>query len=90
MGWSCRREAGVVLAKWYQACIKQTGSQNTFKVGNKEYFFEASNVEHRDGAITGIINRMLPNNMCKKCGNFRIEGNGTISKAPKFLQLAGE
>lgn len=90
MGWSCRREAGVILDKWIAACVAQTGSQNTFKVGNKEYFFETSNVEHRDGAITGAINVMLPNNMCKKCGSFRIEGNGTITKAPKFLKLVGQ
>lgn len=88
MGWSCSKAASEVMTKISNACIAQTGSQNTFKVKNTEFFFEASRKEHYDGAITGSIVKMLPNNMCRKAGSFKINGDGTIERAPKFMKKA--
>ena len=96
MGWSCRKEAGEVTDAWTKACIAQTGSQNTFKAGDGRsesgeqhtFFWETSRVEHGDGAITGAIWRFVGEDSCRRCGTFRIEGNGIITRAPKFLREA--
>ena len=86
MGWSCRREAGNVLNAWMNACLKQTNSQNTFEDKGKKYFFETSRTEHSDGAITGCIWKFVSEDRVKPAGTFRIEGNGTVTRAPAFLK----
>jgi hypothetical protein len=95
MGWSCSKKAGDVIDVWTEACVKQTGSQNIFKMGDNRsskgeihtYFWETSALtEHSDGAITGSIWRFVDDNKCRRNGTFRIEGNGIISRAPKFLK----
>lgn len=90
MGWSCRADAGKVLAKFEEACRKSTGSSNTYKAFGKRYFFEVSGVEHADGAITGSIHRFVDKGRCVRSGSFRIEGDGTITRAPAFLKKAAK
>ena len=90
MGWSCSAVASDVLECWQKACIEQGGNSNTYRDGGKTYFYEVSRTEHRDGAITGSIMRMLPGNMCKRAGTFRIDGDGRIARAPKFLVSAAK
>ena len=90
MGWSCRAEASKVMHKWTHACVEQTNSQNVFRVGADEYFWEISRTEHDDGAITGTIVRVVEkrpdgSSTCRKVGTFRIDGDGTVKRAPKFL-----
>jgi hypothetical protein len=48
-------------------------------------FFEVSRREHRDGAITGVIQR-FDGEYCTKAGTFRIEPDGSIRRAPKVLK----
>ena len=93
MGWSCRADAGRTLDSWTQACVASTGMSNTYDVGGKRYFFEVSRTEHHDGAITGKVMRMLPADtegrcFCKPSGSFRINGDGSIERGPKFLKDA--
>jgi hypothetical protein len=89
MGWSCRKEAGDVVQAWTEACVAQTDSQNTFVPnGDVKYFWETSHREYGDGAITGTIWKFLPNGFCRRSGTFRIEGDGTITRAPKWLKDA--
>lgn len=90
MGWSCRQEAYDVEQAWSKACRQSTGSQNTWKEGSNSYFYDISSKEHDDGAITGKIWKMGKNNQCTLASHFRIEGNGTITKAPKFLKDAAK
>lgn len=45
-------------------------------------FWERSNVEHRDGAITGTTWKHVGPDRCRKAGSFRIEGNGTVTRFP--------
>jgi hypothetical protein len=54
----------------------------------KRYFFEASNKEHGDGAITGTVWRMLDDleGRCRRSSTFRIEGDGTVTRAPAWLR----
>lgn len=86
MGWSCRSDAARTYEKWRKGCVNQTGGQNTFKVGEKSYFFENSRKEHVDGAITGTIWRILDNGKARRSGSFRIEGDGKIKRAPAILK----
>lgn len=111
MGWSCTKAASDVARKWSEACVASTGSSNTYKVGNERYFFEISNKEHADGAITGTIMRIVPapashramiaptaaemacgveaeTFFARKAGSFRINGDGSIARAPAFLKAA--
>lgn len=87
MGWSCRAEASKTEQAWNDGCRAQTGSSNTFATANgQKYFYERSNVEHRDGAITGVIWKYVGEDMARRSGTFRINGDGTIERAPKTLK----
>jgi len=89
MGWSCAAAASKVIELWSEACIAQTQSQNTFRDHKgTEYFWERSNKEHADGAITGTMFKMVGDTHCQKAGTFRIEGDGKITRAPIFLKKA--
>lgn len=89
MGWSCCARAAWTLDAWTAACLESTGSQNVFRVNNERYFFETSRKEHSDGAITGTVWRFLPDDKhVRRCGSFRIEGDGSVTRAPKFLKDA--
>jgi hypothetical protein len=95
MGWSCRADAGRTMRKWIDACVAQTGSQNNYTANGQGYFWEVSRTEHRDGAITGTIWRHVPGPdparvYCRKAGSFRIDGDGTIARAPAFLKQAAQ
>ena len=87
MGWSCAVKAAWVTDAWSQACIKNSGSQNQWSYQGETYFFETSRIEHDDGAITGSIWKCLPDGVrARRSGTFRIEGNGKITRAPKWLR----
>jgi hypothetical protein len=88
MGWSCRKEAGLVLEAWGAACVAAGGSSNAWHEGDAGYFFEVSRKEHDDGAITGAVMKMLSNGWARRAGTFRIDGDGKIERAPKFLKEA--
>ena len=88
MGWSCGRGASERLDQLKDACVAQTGQANVYldEVGRK-CFFEASNKEHRDGAVTGSIMRDNPDGKtCRKVASFRIEGDGEVTRGPKFFK----
>lgn len=87
MGWSCRADAARTLERWEKACRESTGSSNTWVEDNAVFFYELDNVEHDDGAITGEIWRGTSPGRAVPAGKFRIEGDGTISSAPKFLRI---
>jgi hypothetical protein len=90
MGWSCGSGAAKTERAWSEGCMAQTSSQNTFTVGNDKYFYEASRTEHRDGAITGSIHKFVGEDRARKSGTFRIEGDGTITRAPAVLKHFAE
>jgi hypothetical protein len=72
---------------WSEACIAQNNNQNTYVANGKKYFWEIGR-ENRDGAITGTIWKYQPgdNGLVRRSGTFRIEGNGEVERAPKFLK----
>jgi hypothetical protein len=85
MGYSCARKAMEVVKVWQNWCYKNFDSQNAYIHNNTRYFFEIGK-ENGDGAITGSIWRFMPDGIhVKKSGSFRIESDGTITRAPKAL-----
>ncbi len=89
MGWSCSALADETLKLWTQHCVKTTGSSNTFRVGADEYFFDVSRREYDDGRICGNVFRMLGDGMCRHARTFRINGDGTVERAPAVLKALG-
>lgn len=93
MGYCYSQAAGRVMDKWTEFCVKSTGSSNTWidEKGNK-YFFEITRKDQPDYGICGTIHKMIPGTekgdsyMAKPCGSFRINGDGTIARAPKILK----
>lgn len=81
MGWSCRVEASETLEK-----IQKLLEQNyNIKLGNgvpNGFYDVNTRLEHIDGSITGSVFKNLDNDMCKKIGSFKIEGNGFIKRFP--------
>jgi len=91
MGWSYAKAAGDVMDKWISACLANSGSQNTWSTSKGKYFFETSRVEHGDGAITGTVWKFRPDGIhVRRSGTIRINGDGTIERAPKFLKDAAK
>src|SRR6266851_4464688 len=81
MGTSYSSAAAETLRKWTAACLISTKSQNTYTVKGKAYFWESSNREHDDGAITGSVYRVTETRsdgreMVRPAGAFRINGDG--------------
>lgn len=92
MGWSCSAAANEVLKRWTAACRAQTGSQNEFVVNGRKYFWDITRTEWEDGSITGSVLLTLNAKstdgsfFCRKIGSFRINGDGTVARAPTFLR----
>jgi hypothetical protein len=91
MGWSCRKEASETMGRWTAACVAQTGSSNVYLMDGREYFWELSQKEHDDGAITGAIvevveKRLDGSSTAKSAGTFRINPDGSVARAPAFLK----
>jgi hypothetical protein len=82
---------------WTKACREQTGSSNTFMEGGARYFYERGR-ENDDGAYTGTIYRMAEHGIndfegqtaAFKVASFRINPDGTVERAPKFLKAASK
>lgn len=93
MGWSCSKAAGDVISEMWRLCREQTGSSNTYRVGDSEYIAEESRKEHDDGAITGTIMRFTlkrpdGSGQAVRAGSFRIDGDGTVKRGPAILKQA--
>jgi hypothetical protein len=84
MGWSCRKDAmdSLDAIQRHMDKVNNTMQCVIYQDGVKVGFWEPSNVEHDDGAITGTVNRYLSGGFCRPAGSFRIEGNGRITRFP--------
>ena len=95
MGWSCRADAGRTMDALVKACREQTKMSSNYIEDGREYFWEPSNREHANGAITGSILLMLEkrpdgSGTCRKVGSFRIEPDGSVKRGPAILKLAAK
>jgi hypothetical protein len=88
---------------WKDACVAATGSSNVYTVGGVEFFWEVSRTEHADGAITGAIYKTVKKPTAEdlardpylagwsvKAGTFRIDPDGQVARAPKWLKEAAK
>lgn len=88
MGYSCTRDAADTLAVIGHH-FATDGNPNVLTIGTiqrKQYFFERGQ-EQDDGAITGTLMVMLPDDMCKSVGSVRIQPDGTIARFPKLIAV---
>lgn len=94
MGWSCAAVAGRVMEAWSAACVASTGSSNMYVTSRGKYFWELSRREYDDGAVTGTIMKVVSEDgdrvLAKPAGSFRINGDGTVARAPAFLKKASK
>jgi hypothetical protein len=66
------------------------GNPNILTIHGKPYFFERGR-EQEDGAITGCIMLMLPEDYCQRVGgSVRIEPDGTITRFPVLTKTERE
>jgi len=81
MGWSCNEAAmdrlNMILA------ANNEESQNTWSnEKGQRAFFEQSNREHNDGAITGTVYKFVDESCVVPAGSVRIEGSGKCVRFP--------
>ena len=86
MGWSCSKAAMDTLDRWLD--VEKAHGDGFAHIGKEKYFTEVSNREYNDGAITGSILRDLPEKpgFCRKAGTFKINGDGSVARAPAFMR----
>lgn len=86
MGFSCTAAASDTMNRLTRACWAQTKSQNRFQVNGEFFFFEQDRTEHRDGSITGDIQKEVGNDRCRKVGNFKIDAAGVMVKGHDWMK----
>lgn len=86
MGFSYARKAGMRLAAISNACIAQTGSNNTFEVNGKRYFFEETRKSQADGSIRGTLYRFVDETHATRAGSFCIDKEGKVVRGPSFFK----
>lgn len=95
MGWSCAAEAGNTVRRISDIIVERHGNQNQWETPKGKFFFETSNTEHCDGAITGTVwrvhapgtpirGRVYAEDRLTKSGSFRIEADGSITRFPNL------
>lgn len=80
MGYSCTKDASNALGV-VSHMFATDGNPNILTIRGKQYFFERGR-EQADGAITGTLMLMLPDDHCRKAGNVRIEPDGMVRRFP--------
>lgn len=94
--WGIARDRGLVQTPYWctthargddiRKCEATSGKANVYENGKRTYFFEINRIDHEGGTITGGVFKMLPGERCLKVGPFRIEPDGTFSRAPVSLR----
>lgn len=84
MGWSCSEEADKSLCRLLETIQSEdhNGPANVWEYKGNRYMYELSCREHNGGAITGTVWKYIGEDLVSPAGNFRIEGNGEITRFP--------
>ena len=80
-----------VLQRWEHACIGQHGDatrSREFVAGNAEHYRWSKPKEPCIGAAIGIVERHYGSGVWKRSGSYRIDTDGAIARAPKWLHDA--
>ena len=80
MGYSCTQDASHALGV-VSHMFATDGNPNILTIKGKRYFFERGR-EREDGAITGTLMQMLPDDYCRKAGNVHIDPDGMVRRFP--------
>lgn len=97
MGYSYTAAAGKTYDLWEDACRLNGGhnSSNTWSDLGRTYFYERGR-ENDDGAITGTVfkftgsSNSIVTGTARRIGSFRINADGTVERAPRFLKSASK
>jgi hypothetical protein len=86
MGYSCNKAAGLTLDSILEQVAPFPSPTNTWEYKGNKYFFERGR-EQDDGAITGQVWRMDPEDaqgrcFCHRSGSARIEPGGRVTRFP--------
>ena len=81
MGYSCTRDAADTLAVIEHTF--RTKDAHVLTIRGTDYFFERGR-EQADGAITGKLMEMLPDDYCRSVGTVRINPDGSIARFPRL------
>lgn len=82
MGYSCTVDANNTLGV-IEHMFATKGNPNILTIRGSQYFFERGK-EQEDGAITGQLMLMLPNDYCQRIGSVKINADGSIARFPKL------
>ena len=85
MGYSCTKDASNALGI-IGHMFATDGNPNVLTINGAQFFFERGK-ENTDGAITGTLYKMLPNDMCRKVGNVRIDPDGMVRRFPGLTMV---
>lgn len=74
---------------WREFCNRRWGVQNRYTIDGVSYIFSAGK-RRDDDAITGKVLKVVGNydeiTQAVKCGTFRIEANGEVTRWPAGLR----
>lgn len=76
------------LDRMTKACVASTGVANEWEHKGKRYEFTVSDREHEDGSATGSVFQLPRTDKDKPCGSVRVDPDGSLKRAPKFLLTA--
>ena len=82
MGYSCNTISNLSLEHLISQ-LQGAGEETSNSWGEdpNRFFYEIGREQH-DGAITGVVRKMIADNRCKVAGSFRVEPSGIISRFP--------
>lgn len=88
MEWICSPAAEEVLRSWQAVCQQQTGVSNAWvdREDGCQRFLETARTAQPDGALTGTIWKVYEDGHARRVGEFRIEGDGTVTRGPSELR----
>lgn len=81
MGYSFNAVAGRAIDA-IEAEFGRSEVSNVLMIRGKQFFFEETRKDQSDGGIRGDVLLMLPDNMARRVGRFRIDGEGRVVRWP--------
>ena len=80
MGYSCTTDADVTMHNIM--AVSGSNSSNTWEGNNGFVYFAEIGRENSDGAITGMVYKIMRDGRAAPSGGFRIDPNGYVKRWP--------
>jgi len=81
--------AAKILTVWTDASMENSKQTNAYHAKGKDYIWQTSDTVYADGAVSGTI-FCCGQDGKKPVSSFRIDGDGTVVRAPTFLRNASK